>query len=237
LRAAQPHQEGWTFRAGAHADIGRWGKTRNLLARLKGTSVSAAGRSAFRPLRSAFNSNFCLDRSDFTKYNVLVDKLFIYLIKGGLSMSNRQSTELTQELFQILKRFSRLKWEQSPFQDLKRSECEFLVVLYLNLSINPQSMTASELSGQLQITPAGVTHLLNPLEETGYIERLQDPNDRRVVLIGLTTKGKELARLFIAEAHEKLVGLVESLGQDDSRSLIRLMSATIEYLETASNQK
>jgi DNA-binding MarR family transcriptional regulator len=98
-------------------------------------------------------------------------------------------------------------------------------------------MTASELSGQLQITPAGVTHLLNPLEETGYIERLQDPNDRRVVLIGLTTKGKELARLFIAEAHEKLVGLVESLGQDDSRSLIRLMSATIEYLETASNQK
>jgi len=73
--------------------------------------------------------------------------------------------------------------------------------------------------------------LINPLEEAGYIERLQDPNDRRVVLIGLTTLGKELAKKLIAEAHESLIGLVNHLGEEDSKTMIRLMTSTIMFLE------
>jgi len=146
-------------------------------------------------------------------------------------MNSRINMELTQELFQILKQFSRLKWEQTHSQDLKRSECEFLVVLFSNLGVDAATVTASELSNQLQITPAGVTHLINPLEEAGYIERLQDPNDRRVVLIGLTTPGKELAKKLIAEAHESLIGLVNHLGEEDSKTMIRLMTSTIMFLE------
>ena len=147
-------------------------------------------------------------------------------------MSTSNSVEITQELFQILKQFSRLKWEQKPCQELKPSECELLGILYLNLGGGNITITPSELSDQLKITPAGVTHLINPLEETGYIERLQDPNDRRVVFIRLTEEGKQLAELLIAQAHERLAGLVDYLGDEDSRALIRVMSSTIEYFVT-----
>lgn len=141
------------------------------------------------------------------------------------------SMALTQELFQILKRFSRLRWEKSDFQGLKRSEFEFLIILDMLLGEGTRAVPASELSNQMQITPAGVTHLINPLEEAGYVERLQDPNDRRVVLVGLTSKGEELAQILIREAHDSLVGVVKFLGKEDSQTLVRLMSSMITYLE------
>ena len=145
-------------------------------------------------------------------------------------MDTVNTMTITQDLFQIIKHFSRVKWEQNPCLELKPSECEFLGILYINLSNGTEAITASALSSQLQITPAGVTHLINPLADADYIERLPDPNDRRVVLIGLTDKGKALAETVMAEAYERLAGLVDHLGAEDSRTLIRLMSATTEYL-------
>ena len=87
----------------------------------------------------------------------------------------------------------------------------------------------TEISGLLQITPAGVTHLINPLEEAGYIERLPDPNDRRIVRIGLTEKGTQVAKALIAEVQENLLGLVNHLGEEDSKTLLRLMSKAIAF--------
>lgn len=59
----------------------------------------------------------------------------------------------------------------------------------MNLNDKTRTLTVTEISNLLQITPAGVTHLINPLEQAGYIERLRAPNDRRVILIGLTDRG------------------------------------------------
>ena len=66
-------------------------------------------------------------------------------------------------------------------------------MLAMSFSDDKQAFTVTEISNLLQITPAGVTHLINPLEEAGCIERLQAPKDRRVVLIGLTDKGTQVA--------------------------------------------
>ena len=145
-------------------------------------------------------------------------------------MKSNKPMEITQELLQIFIQFFRLRWQQIPPQGLKSSESDLIGILYLNLGEGAEAITASDLSDQLNITPAGVTHLLNPLEEDGYIERLKDPHDRRVVLVGLTGKGRKLAETLIEEAHESLAGLVKYLGEEDSRTLIRVMSSVIEYL-------
>jgi DNA-binding MarR family transcriptional regulator len=147
-------------------------------------------------------------------------------------MSNPETREMAQELMQILDRFSRLELEQAPRRDLKPSECRVLGKLFISLDDGKQTIKASELSNQLNITPAGVTHLINPLEEGGYIERLQDPKDRRVVLIGLTDKGKQFAQSLIADANQRLVGLAEHLGEEDSKTFVRLMSAILDYFTT-----
>ncbi len=128
-----------------------------------------------------------------------------------------------------MKQFPRPKLKQSSIDGLTRSEYELLVMLVMNFDGDKKALTVTEISSLLQITPAGVTHLINPLEETGYIERLQDPNDRRIVRIGLTKKGVQVAEALILEVQEQLIGLIDYLGEEDSRTLIRLMSQAIDY--------
>ena len=146
-------------------------------------------------------------------------------------MSQKISIDLTQELFQIMKRFPRPKLKQSSIDGLTRSEYELLVMLVMNLDENKTALSVSELADLLMITPAGVTHLINPLEDRGYIKRLQDRKDRRIVLIGLTDKGTEVAEALIAEVQEQLIGLVNHLGEEDSKTLVYLMSRAIDFFD------
>ena len=144
-------------------------------------------------------------------------------------MNQKNSVDLTQDLFQLMKRFPRPKLKQSSIDGLTRSEYELLVMLVMHLGEDKTALSVTELSDMLQITPAGVTHLVNPLEQAGYIKRLPAPNDRRIVLIGLTGKGTHVAEALLGEVQEQLIGLINYLGKEDSKTLILLMSRSIEF--------
>jgi len=144
-------------------------------------------------------------------------------------MKPRTAQALAQALFQLTKQFPRMRFREAFIEGLTASEKGLLAMLVLNMGDKKNALAVTDISNLLQITPAGVTHLLNPLEEQGYIERLADAKDRRIVRIGLTRRGTEAAKTLVAEAQRQLVGLVDHLGEEDSRDLIRLMSKTIEY--------
>jgi DNA-binding MarR family transcriptional regulator len=144
-------------------------------------------------------------------------------------MEEKKSSDVIQSLFKLMKRFPNLKLKQSAIIGLTRSEYELLVILKMNIDDQKTAISVSEISNLLQITPAGVTHLINPLEEKGFIKRLPDPNDRRIVLIGLTKKGTKTAEAIITDVQRELIGLVNYLGEEDSKELVRLMSRALEY--------
>ena len=145
-------------------------------------------------------------------------------------MTITNTKKIAHELFKRLKDFSQLRWEmQSPI-GLRPSEMELRGLLYLSTNEEKRALSASELSSMLNITPAGVTHLINPLEKKGFIERKKDPNDRRVVLVGFTEKGNQIGELVIERFNETLAGLVDHLGEKDSKTLIQLISSVVEYL-------
>ena len=149
-------------------------------------------------------------------------------------MKEKTALALTRDLFQLMKQFPRPKLKQSSIDGLTRSEYELLVMLVMSLDGDKKAFTVTEISNLLQITPAGVTHLINPLEGKGYIERLHDPNDRRIVRIGLTGKGAKAAEALISEVQDNLIGMVNYLGEEDSKTLIRLMSRAIEFFASKS---
>ena len=133
-------------------------------------------------------------------------------------------------MHQLMVRFSRLKWSQQPCPDLKPSECEVLGYLFMaTTGGGSAAVSASDLSGELKITPAGVTHLVNALEAGEFIQRKKNPSDRRVVLISLTKKGRLAARALVNDAFKKMKKLADHLGEKDSQALVRIMSAALEF--------
>jgi DNA-binding MarR family transcriptional regulator len=146
-------------------------------------------------------------------------------------MEEKTSLQLIKDLFKLVKRFPHLKFEPSLINDLSRSEYELLLMLRMNLEAEKPAISVSEISNLLQVTPAGVTHLINPLEEKGFVQRLAaDRSDRRVVRVGLTAKGTETADAMLTIIQEQLSGLINHLGAEDGEAFMRLLSRAVEYL-------
>jgi DNA-binding MarR family transcriptional regulator len=152
-------------------------------------------------------------------------------------MLEKSNPELAQEFFYILKQVARIKWELTPIDGLKPNECDLLGILHLNLNNGTKAIPASELGNQLNITPAAVTHMLNPLEDLGLIKRSKHPEDRRFVLISLTSPGRKLAQELISETYLSLQDLIRFLGETETRQTVQLLARVLGYFSDNSRDK
>ena len=142
------------------------------------------------------------------------------------------SEKLAQDLLRIFSQFKRSSG-QHPFSRLgiKPSEFVLLHLLIEQGDDNSVGMRVTEISEKLEITPSGVTHTINSLEKGGYIERLTDPTDRRIVLVRATDKSREVFKQLYAERLKFIEGLVSYLGEQDSKEFIRLFSKSLDYFK------
>ena len=71
---------------------------------------------------------------------------------------------------------------------------EFTLLSALRLEGPPYRLAAGEIADRLVQTTGGTTKTIRRLEDRGSIQRIADPDDKRRVLIELTSAGAELAR-------------------------------------------
>ena len=149
-------------------------------------------------------------------------------------MARTKKTDVqTQELARVLAQFRRLNPPRDSIHELKRGEFFLLATLLDAIPPGADGIKVSELSNRLNVTPAAVTHMINDLEKTGRVERVADPADRRIVLLRPTEAGRQAIAAANEQFYKFLTGLIEFLGEDDSRELIRLMSLTMTYYKDA----
>lgn len=147
-------------------------------------------------------------------------------------MSDKEITRLAHGLFNIIKQIPSLRPEIGAGEVFTRSEYELLAFIAINQSDEKRLFSSTEISNLLGITPAAVTHMINPLEKAACVERMQDENDRRLVLIRLTKKGNKIAELLIDNFKEKLSGFIAYLGEEESQTFIVLMNKLLKYFST-----
>lgn len=69
---------------------------------------------------------------------------------------------------------------------------EYDVLSALRRQGPPYQLTASEITEAASISPGAVTNRINRLKSRDLVTRVEDPDDRRRVIIGLTDAGKKL---------------------------------------------
>lgn len=86
-------------------------------------------------------------------------------------------------------------------------------------NLPPEGLRMTELASRLRLTLQRAGQLVAELEEVGYLERVQDPDDGRARRVGFTRRGRALLR-DIDEITEATVSLFsDALGAERFRAL------------------
>ena len=98
-------------------------------------------------------------------------------------------------------------------------------------AINAISMynhkTASEVARELHLTPGSLTATIDRLVKKGYVERIRGNDDRRVIRLGLTKKGRLMYRAHDAFHHK----MVEGFLKDTTPEELQVIEKAIKNLE------
>lgn len=81
-----------------------------------------------------------------------------------------------------------------------------------------------ELARLLDVGKVTVTGLIDRLEESGLVQRIPDPNDRRSKLVKMSRKGRLLQEKLESVGAEINRQIMDSISEDEERQLIDILA-------------
>jgi DNA-binding MarR family transcriptional regulator len=95
-------------------------------------------------------------------------------------------------------------------------------------SIYPKgNMTMGEFSNALLVPYSTATRIADWLVDNGYILRLPDPDDRRVVRISLTDKGKKMFKAIDRYIRHRILQMFSELTKEERSTLLALIGKAV----------
>lgn len=94
-------------------------------------------------------------------------------------------------------------------------------------NLDPEGTRLTELAERAQLTHPSMSELVGTLERLGYLERVPDPGDGRARLVRLTTEGRALQRVALAEIAEIEDAWLGRLGPDVGPGLRDALTALV----------
>jgi DNA-binding MarR family transcriptional regulator len=110
--------------------------------------------------------------------------------------------------------------------NLNTSRLACLKVLY-----EKGDLPLSEISKAVYLSPSTITSAIDGLEEKKLVVRKRISDDRRIIIIGLTPEGKEVARNTPGTIHDNMTVVVKKLGKKDKEIFDRVLCRMTETLE------
>ena len=114
----------------------------------------------------------------------------------------------------------------SRFKDISIKEMHTIDVIGKFPDVTP-----SQVSKELMVTLGTVTTSLNNLERKGYIERIRSEQDRRVVHLHLTKKGRLVHRLH-KRFHKAMVEkIIDGMSKEEIDVMSKGLTNLYQFLE------
>jgi len=92
-----------------------------------------------------------------------------------------------------------------------------------------------DISERFDITNAAASQLVDKLVQSSFIQRQEDPNDRRAKLLNLTDKGRDLIKQGIEERYRWMEELSEKLTVEERAQVseaLNIMTRAAQELES-----
>ena len=90
--------------------------------------------------------------------------------------------------------------------------------------------TMSEVASKLEITMGTLTVSINHLVKKGYVKKERNPKDRRVFMLSLTEKGRNLYKVHQSFHFELVKNLILNLSDYEADMFIEALASLNSYL-------
>ena len=95
----------------------------------------------------------------------------------------------------------------------------------------------SEVSERFDISAAAASQLVDKLVQAGYLERAEDPSDRRAKLLTLSAKGEELVQQGTEERYRWMDDLTSKLSTEEQVKVVEALNILTEAAQAMEAQK
>ena len=106
------------------------------------------------------------------------------------------------------------------FQSTEITPSQMFVILFL--SENKENRL-SDVSRALRISAPTVTGVIDRLEKSGAVKRIPSHEDRRVIFLELTPKGKSIARKFRTTIKNRWQDILAKLRPEEGEQYLRII--------------
>ena len=121
--------------------------------------------------------------------------------------------------------------QQAVFSRFGLNRGEVGALSSLRIAGPPHRLSPTQLGRGLMLSSAGVTSRIDRLERRGFVRRLDDPNDRRGVIIELTDEGLAIVDAAVAANSESELQLLGRLDPAELETLEALLRKVLTGLE------
>lgn len=102
-----------------------------------------------------------------------------------------------------------------PFKELLAENISLNMYYCIRILSDRPNMTMSEIARWMHISKQQMTKLVDKMMEHGFVERVSDPGDRRIIRLQLTEHAQEYSDSFLAQDAVYYRNFFESMPDED----------------------
>jgi DNA-binding MarR family transcriptional regulator len=165
-------------------------------------------------------------------YSMSIEKnaeQFIEIIQKFICL--RPKMILPEHVVQLKKKMEAMK--SSGFSS---GDHAFVFRVLILLSQTHEPLTMSKLSTELNVPMSTATRIVDWLVDSGMVERVNDPNDRRVVRVNISKNGQEMYETGLIHNRERISRLLKDFTFEEQTQLLHLMEKLFNSLLKETNK-
>ncbi len=116
--------------------------------------------------------------------------------------------------------FSQREFLLDLSRELNRDNISFAQFFLLSYLSTSREITMTDIARKMGHSTAAATGLVDRLEKLGYMERTHAIDDRRKVMVRITTKGLDLVARLRDELQNKIASAMDEADADDAVSFM-----------------
>lgn len=124
-----------------------------------------------------------------------------------------------------------------PVPPVTRAELNTLGIINHLLKQGVTPITVGQLAKHMGQSMPGVSQKVSVLEKQGYLKRVSSKDDRRVVTVELTEKGRYVSLHTMEEFLSRMEEALHLLGKEKTNTLVGLMGELSTAIETVNIKK